>query len=98
MIEFQAGYYEWLVYLDGETVYAWVDFIDQIPYPLRQKADLENTVDDLIEQMKWDFDTGEIEIDPRIKAELYDNLENLKEQMINRLYYEYGEPNERENL
>jgi len=91
MIEFEAGYWEWHVILDGNVVYAFDDLVDQIPYPLKNRDDLEDTVDDLIAEMQYDLDTGEKEIDEYIKEDLYEHLDELKEAMINRLFYEYGE-------
>lgn len=91
MIEFEAGYYEWQVRLNGEVVYAFDELVDQIPYPLREKEELEDTVDDLIEEMEWQLDSGEKEIDASTKEELYENLGELKELMISRLFSEYGE-------
>ena len=91
MIDFQPGYYEWYVSLDGEIVYTFNDLVDQIPDPLTSQDDLEDTVDDLIEEMQWELDTGEKEIDTYVKEDLYENIDELKELMIKRLFHEYGE-------
>jgi len=91
MIEFEAGYYEWHVILNGEVVYAFDDLIDQIPYPLKKSDDLEDVVEDLIDQMRYDLDSGEKEIDTYTKEELYECLDELKTAMIRRLFYEYGD-------
>jgi hypothetical protein len=90
MIEFQAGYYEWHVILNGEVVYWFDDLVDQIPYPLHKRDELNDTVDDLIDMMRYDLDSEEREIDPDVKVELYENLDDLKEAMMTRLFYEYG--------
>ena len=91
MIDFQPGYSEWYVSLDGEIVYTFNDLVDQIPDPLTSQDDLEDTVDDLIEEMQWELDTGEKEIDTYVKEDLYENIDELKELMIKRLFHEYGE-------
>ena len=91
MIDFQPGYSEWYVSLDGEIVYTFTDLVDQIPDPLTSQDDLEDTVDDLIEEMQWELDTGEKEIDTYVKEDLYENIDELKELMIKRLFHEYGE-------
>ena len=91
MIDFQPGYYEWYVSLDGEIVYTFNDLVDQIPDSLTSQDDLEDTVDDLIEEMQWELDTGEKEIDTYVKEDLYENIDELKELMIKRLFHEYGE-------
>ena len=91
MIEFQAGYYEWNILLDGEVVYTFDDLTDQIPDSLASEADLEDTVDDLIAEMQWELDTGEKEIDTYVKEDLYECIDELKELMIKRLFHEYGE-------
>ena len=91
MIDFQPGYSEWYVSLDGEIVYTFNDLVDQIPDSLTSQDDLEDTVDDLIEEMQWELDTGEKEIDTYVKEDLYECIDELKELMIKRLFHEYGE-------
>ena len=91
MIEFLAGYDEWNVILDGEVVYSFDDLSDQMPDSLESDADLEDTVEDLIENMCYELDTGEKDIEPYIKEELYENLEELKKTMMENLFCHYGE-------
>ena len=91
MIDFEAGYQEWNVTLDGEIVYTFDDLVDQIPYPLTDSSDLEDAVDDLIDEMRYQIDTEEVDMDTYTKNELYENLDELKKAMIKRIFYEYGE-------
>lgn len=89
VIDFQPGYYEWLVYVNGNCVYSFGDLTDEVPSPLTEE-NLEPVVDDLIEQMKYDFWTGELTISDEVKATLYESMEVLKDKMKKRIFYEWG--------
>lgn len=51
-IEFRAGYYEWLVIVDGDTVHAFGDFGDRIEE--NDKEEVVCLVDDLLWAWKKD--------------------------------------------
>lgn len=89
LIDFQPGYYEWHVYVNGECAYVFGDLIEDVPNPLTME-NLNSSVEDLIDMMKWNIDSGEWMIQPEAKNILYANLETLTDKMMQRLFYEWG--------
>lgn len=88
---FQAGYYEWLIVHDGKAIYAFgSDISEDIPYPCSREQ-MKGVVDDLLDCMKLDLKSDDNDNTPEEKSLLLENLDDLREQMIDRLYYEYGE-------
>lgn len=89
-VSFLPGYNEWQVFVDDHCVYSFYDVADGLPYPC-QKDDVEYLVDDLITQMEEDISDWQTSMTRIERETLLVNLENLKNQMIESLYEEYGD-------
>lgn len=91
-IGFKPGYYEWLVYLNGEFFYSFSDDIsDDIPIDASY-SDLESIVEDYITLMQFHlWEDGKDELDPKYIPE-------LKRQILDEWAYHFGiEPGTMEN-
>ena len=77
-IDFNAGYYEWNVYINDEVAYSFNDFSEII----EENTRAEDLVDMLIDQMTTDEEKG-------VQLNKWE-IKDLKQAMIDRLNYHYG--------
>lgn len=77
-IDFNAGYYEWNVCIDGEVVYSFDDFSELI----NEDTTAKELAEMLIEQMTTDEEKG-------VQLNKWE-IKDLKQEMIERLSNHYG--------
>lgn len=77
-IDFNTGYYEWNVYIDGEVVYSFDDFSELI----NEDTTAKELAEMLIEQMTTDEEKG-------VQLNKWE-IKDLKQEMIDRLSNHYG--------
>lgn len=77
-IDFNAGYYEWNVYIDGEVAYSFDDFSENI----EEDTTAKELAEMLIDEMKYDNEKN-----MRLSTQ---EERKLKRIMIERLSNHYG--------
>ena len=78
------------VYVENRCVCTFRDVADGLPYPC-DREDVQYLVDDLINQMTEDIADWQTSMTRFDKTIILGDLENLRSQMINTIYKEYGD-------